>query len=109
MLGLLAFNTDTQDVNSSGLVYYGDFKLDVDYLEWGQISPGETVIKNVSFSSTDKLQFNVTYSNFEPPEIEQYFIISYELIDNTFTFMLTVSEDIRDITYFSFDITITEV
>lgn len=109
LIGLMAVNMDTQSVSGSGLVYYGDFKLNIDRLDWGRLVPGEIKSANVSYTATNDLRFNVTYSNYVPVEFQNYSNISYEIIDKTFIFTLTISEDIRDITAFSFDVTITEI
>ena len=88
--------------------------LSQDQIDWGEISPGETVSRKISVQASSSCSVDCWAQNYNPPELENYSTFSWgvnrEILDpgeDMDLFLnLKASPDIRNITDFTFDIVV---
>jgi hypothetical protein len=100
-----------------GLEFYSDISLKEEFfvLDWGELSPGVTSEKTVyMLNSGGSKNLSLRSANWDPPEAEKFLNLSWNfenqlLKENNFVeivFFLKVSPQIKDVEFFSFDISI---
>jgi hypothetical protein len=104
-------------VSSTGRIKAVGCSVNVDKIDWGLIGPGETVKRTVIVNNTGTVPATLSFTTGEwnPPEAADYLYLSWNYAGTVLQpkdaiiidFQLYVSENIQNITDFSFTITIT--
>lgn len=93
----------------------------VETINWGSLYPDSSRTYTISIYNDhpeNTMELYFTTSNWNPKEAQNYITIKWDLEEATklspknlirVTLILTISEDVKDITDFSFDITITGI
>jgi len=102
--------------NSGTIQTSPEITSDTTTMTWGTVAPGEVKTMIVNFKATDGEVVTITYTtaNWLPTEAGNFLSISWdylgqEISTNWFpvTFTLTISQDIIDISNFTYDIMVT--